>query len=72
MKQLIVKSVPEELHRKFKAYCVYNDVTMSDAIKEFMMAATAKTVVKTGTAQTILTGETIVTLGTEEETEEGK
>ena len=36
MKQVIVKSVPEELHREFKTFCASKGITMSGVIKEFM------------------------------------
>ena len=36
MKQVIVKSVPEKLHREFKIYCINNNITMSQMIREFM------------------------------------
>ncbi len=65
IKNILVYDVPVELHRKFKTYCAANDVTMSSALKEFMKAATAETIVQTGTAQTILTNETVIELDTE-------
>ncbi len=70
MKDLLIKNIDDELHRRFKLYCMANNTTMTNSLKGFMKASTAKTVISTPTAETILTGETIVTLVTEEEPDE--
>ena len=62
-KNMLVYDVPEDLHREFKTFCANKGISMSQAIKEFMRAS-AQTITVVPSAQTI------VTLGTEEKTEE--
>lgn len=62
-KNMLVYDVPEDLHREFKTFCANKGISMSQAIKEFMRSS-AQTITVVPSAQTI------VTLGTEEKTED--
>lgn len=45
MKKLLIGSVPEALHKRFKTYCVLKGITMSDALKAYMETACAGTII---------------------------
>lgn len=36
MKDILIKNVPDNLHRNFKLHCVAEDVSMTECIKDFM------------------------------------
>jgi hypothetical protein len=38
MKQLIIKNIPDEVHKAFKLACLKNDTDMREAIIDMMMA----------------------------------
>ncbi|MBW8003204.1 MAG: hypothetical protein FVQ80_14485 [Planctomycetes bacterium] len=49
MKDVIVKNVPDELHLRFKTFCVMNGISISACLRDYMQKLSVETIVTTET-----------------------
>ncbi len=45
MKDVIVKNVPDELHLRFKTFCVMNEISISACLRNYMKNISVETTV---------------------------